>query len=117
MITVRPLAPDDAAWAQAAEEESWHGGAVARRGELIAFAGLAGCIATLDGRPVGIARYAVRGDACELVSILVYQHFGFDLVALHHGAVAQARRLKPSIPETGADGIPLAHELELELRL
>jgi len=41
-----------------------------------------------------------------------------DYVALHRNAVTEARRtLKPSIPERGAYGIPIAHELELELRL
>jgi ribosomal protein S18 acetylase RimI-like enzyme len=45
-----------------------------------------------------------------------YQRFGLDLVRLHHGAVDRARRLKPSIPAY-ADGIPVRHELELELRL
>ncbi len=43
---------------------------------------------------------------------------GFDLCALHVGAVDAARRaLKPAIPETGRDGIPLRHELVLELAL
>lgn len=43
-----------------------------------------------------------------------YQRAGFRLCALHVGAVAEARRLKPQIPETGQDGIPLRDELELE---
>jgi ribosomal protein S18 acetylase RimI-like enzyme len=45
-----------------------------------------------------------------------YQRFGFDLAGLDRGAVDRARRLKPSIP-THADGIPVRHELELELSL
>ena len=45
-----------------------------------------------------------------------YQRHGFDLVALHRSAVARARALKPQIP-LESDGIPLRHELELELRL
>ncbi|MEV6344815.1 GNAT family N-acetyltransferase [Actinoplanes sp. NPDC051851] len=44
-----------------------------------------------------------------------YQRRGFDLVALHRDAVTRARELKPSIP-LEEDGIPLRHELELELR-
>jgi GNAT superfamily N-acetyltransferase len=158
MLEVAALAPADAPWAEAAERAAWHGDAAARRGELVPFRPLPGLVARLDGRRVGVARYAIRAEACELVSILVeeegrgagqallaavcdvaraagcrrlwlittndnlralrfYQRFGFDLVALHHGAVAKARRLKPSIPEVGADGIPLAHELELRLEL
>jgi hypothetical protein len=31
--------------------------------------------------------------------------------------VAQARRLKPEIPATGAKGIPIRDEIELELLL
>jgi ribosomal protein S18 acetylase RimI-like enzyme len=47
-----------------------------------------------------------------------YQRRGFVLSALRPGAVDEARRhLKPGIPETGAFGIPLRDELELELRL
>jgi ribosomal protein S18 acetylase RimI-like enzyme len=46
-----------------------------------------------------------------------YQRRGLRLVALHPGAVDDARRLKPQISETGHDGIPIRDELELELRL
>lgn len=47
-----------------------------------------------------------------------FQRWGLDLVALRRHAVTEARRtLKPSLPPHGADGIPLAHELELELAL
>jgi GNAT superfamily N-acetyltransferase len=48
----------------------------------------------------------------------VYQRWGMDIVALHRHAVTDARkRLKPSIAERDDRGIPIAHELELELRL
>lgn len=47
-----------------------------------------------------------------------YQRWGMDIVAFHRHAVTEARRhVKPSIPERGAHGIPIAHELELELHL
>ncbi len=45
---------------------------------------------------------------------------GADYVVVdqQHGAVDAARReLKPEIPEVGRDGIPLRHELVLELAL
>jgi ribosomal protein S18 acetylase RimI-like enzyme len=45
-----------------------------------------------------------------------YQRNGYDLVAVHRDAVTRARLLKPAIPEV-VDGIPMRHELELELRL
>lgn len=48
----------------------------------------------------------------------LYQRWGMEIVAFHRNAVNDARRrLKPSIPELGEHGIPIAHELELELRL
>jgi ribosomal protein S18 acetylase RimI-like enzyme len=53
----------------------------------------------------------------NLPALRFYQRYGFDLVALHHDAVARSRELKPSIPEIGRDGIPLRHELELALPL
>jgi hypothetical protein len=31
--------------------------------------------------------------------------------------VQESRRIKPEIPERGAHGIPIRHELELEYRL
>lgn len=51
-------------------------------------------------------------------ALALYQRWGMELVAFHRHAVTEARRhLKPSIPERGALGIPIAHELELELQL
>ncbi|MBL4698272.1 MAG: GNAT family N-acetyltransferase [Phycisphaerales bacterium] len=46
-----------------------------------------------------------------------YQRRGFDLVALHRGAVTEARKIKPEIPNVGFDGIPIRHEFELEYML
>jgi GNAT superfamily N-acetyltransferase len=53
----------------------------------------------------------------NLDALRFYQRRGFTLAALHRGAVAESRRLKPSIPELGAHGIPIRDELELERRL
>lgn len=51
------------------------------------------------------------------IALRFYQRRGFDLVALHRDAVTRARaELKPTIP-LEIDGIPLRHELELEMRL
>jgi len=46
-----------------------------------------------------------------------YQRRGFRLVALRPGAVDEARRRKPQIPDVGLHGIPLHDELELERAL
>jgi GNAT superfamily N-acetyltransferase len=54
----------------------------------------------------------------NLPALRFYQRRGWDLVRLHHNAVHEWRRtIKPQMPERGLDGIPLAHALELELRL
>lgn len=54
----------------------------------------------------------------NLRALELYQRWGMEIVAFHRHAVTEARRhLKPSIPQHGAQGIPIAHELELELRL
>jgi uncharacterized protein YhfF len=51
------------------------------------------------------------------IALRSYQRAGWDLVALHRDALEASRRLLPSIPTTGVDGIPIRHELELELLL
>jgi GNAT superfamily N-acetyltransferase len=53
----------------------------------------------------------------NLDALRFYQRRGWCLVAVHPGALADSRRLKPSIPDTGAYGIPLRDEIELEYRL
>jgi ribosomal protein S18 acetylase RimI-like enzyme len=50
-------------------------------------------------------------------ALALYQQWGMEIVAFYHDAVSLSRRVKPSIPERDDSGIPIAHELELELRL
>ncbi len=86
-----------------------------------------------EGRGIGRALLdAIRDTALEagctrlwlittndnLRALELYQRWGMEIVAFHRHAVTEARRhLKPSIPKRGAHGIPIAHELELELGL
>jgi ribosomal protein S18 acetylase RimI-like enzyme len=44
-----------------------------------------------------------------------YESGGFQLAAIHVGAVARSRELKPEIPLVAEDGTPIADELEYEL--
>ncbi|CAN5311206.1 hypothetical protein BH23ACT9_BH23ACT9_07460 [soil metagenome] len=53
----------------------------------------------------------------NLQSLRIQQRAGWRLVGLDVEAVDRARELKPTIPRTGRDGIPLREELELELPL
>jgi len=46
-----------------------------------------------------------------------YQKRGFSLVRVHVGAAETARRLKPSIPLIGFQGIPIRDDIELEMPL
>ena len=85
-----------------------------------------------EGRGVGRAlleavRCAASDAGCRRLWLIttsnnvraleLYQRWGMDLVALHRHGVTESRRLKPSIPERDGRGIPIAHELELELLL
>ena len=50
-------------------------------------------------------------------AIRFYQKRGFELRAVHINAMDEARLLKPQIPQTGEDGIPIKHEFEFEIML
>lgn len=47
-------------------------------------------------------------------AIRFYQRNGMTLSGFHRNALELARKLKPQIPLTGQDGIPIEHELEFE---
>ncbi len=53
----------------------------------------------------------------NIPAIRFYQRRGWDMVALHHGALARSRKLKPEIPSHGLDGVPIDHEIEFRLAL
>ncbi len=69
------------------------------------------------GRQEGAARLWLITTNDNTGALRFYQRRGLDLVALYRDAVAVSRTLKPQIPDRGAHGIPIRHELELELRL
>jgi len=50
-------------------------------------------------------------------AIRFYQKRGFDLKAVYPDAITEARKIKPSIPWVGYDGIPVRHEVEFEYRV
>ena len=69
------------------------------------------------GRRNGWRRLWLVTTNDNTTALRFYQRHGFDLVAVHRGALVRSRELKPRIPLIGHDGIALDHELELELRL
>jgi GNAT superfamily N-acetyltransferase len=50
-------------------------------------------------------------------ALAFYRAVGWQQVAIHRGAVREARRLKPEIPEVAADGTPIEDEIEFEWHL
>jgi ribosomal protein S18 acetylase RimI-like enzyme len=68
-------------------------------------------------RARGVGRVWLVTSNDNLDALRFYQRRGFVLVAVHRGAIEDARRLKPNIPVTGLHGIPVRDEIELERRL
>jgi GNAT superfamily N-acetyltransferase len=65
----------------------------------------------------GCARLWVITTNDNIDALLFYQRRGFQLVAVYRHAVDDSRsNLKPEIPVTGAYGIPIRDEIELEKR-
>lgn len=157
-LTIRPLKPDDHELVSHWLVDSWGAEIVVAHGEVLRPVELPGFLAESGSEAVGLVTYAVRGEACEIVTLdsrrkgqgigsalieavkaaavraacrrlwLVttndntralrfYQKRGFSLCALRPGAVAESRKLKPEIPLTGEDGIPIRDEIELEMWL
>ncbi|MEU4192929.1 GNAT family N-acetyltransferase [Kribbella sp. NPDC026611] len=68
-------------------------------------------------RAAGCRRLWLITTNDNLDALRFYQRRGMRIVAVSPGAVDHSRTLKPTIPETGAYGIPLHDELTLELLL
>ena len=80
----------------------------------VASALLAACVR--DAQAAGARRMWLITTNDNLTALRFYQRRGFVMVALHMGAINDARMvLKPEIPMTGEHEIPLRDELELEL--
>jgi GNAT superfamily N-acetyltransferase len=69
-------------------------------------------------RDAGCARVWLTTTNDNLDALRFYQRRGFQICVLRAGVVVEARRrLKPDLPATGAYGIPMRDELDLELPL
>ncbi len=70
-----------------------------------------------QARQAGCRRVFLVTTNDNLEALSFYQKRGFELVAIHRGAILEDRRVKPAIPLMGLHGIPLRDEIELEKRL
>ena len=68
-------------------------------------------------RNSGISKITLITTNDNLSALRFYQKRGFNMSRLFCNAVDQSRKLKPEIPLFGIDGIPLKHEIELEMCL
>ena len=83
-----------------------------------------------EGKGVGIALVGevlqeAKEKKCRRVFLITtndnlhalgfYQRRGFELAAIHRGALNESRKIKPSIPLIGVNNIPLRDEIELEI--
>ena len=68
-------------------------------------------------RKAGCSRTWLVTTNDNVEALRFYQRRGFELVAVHRGALEAARRLKPEIALVGNYGIPIRDEIELEYRL
>lgn len=70
-----------------------------------------------EARAAGCRRLWLITTNDNTRALRFYQKLGFAMAALHRGAIAGSRKLKPSIALIGEDGIPIRDEIELEKRL
>jgi len=86
----------------------------------------------LEGKGIGMALInevlrEAKETSCRRVFLVTtndnlhalgfYQRRGFELVAVHRGAINESRKIKPTIPLIGENNIPLRDEIELEILL
>jgi len=70
-----------------------------------------------DARDLACRRLWLCTTNDNVRALAFYQRRGLDLCAFRRDGVAASRRVKPSIPLRDDAGVPIAHELELELVL
>lgn len=70
-----------------------------------------------QARRRGLNRIWLTTTNDNLRAMGFYQRLGFRMVEIHVGAVDEARKVKPEIPEVGRDGIEIHDEIVLELEL
>ncbi len=70
-----------------------------------------------EARAAGCRKIKLITTNDNIRAIRFYQKRGFDMARLYRNAMDVSRKLKPAIPETGLEGIPLRHEIGFEMNL
>lgn len=70
-----------------------------------------------DARARGADRVWLTTTNDNVPALCFYQKLGFRMTEVNLGIVDEARKVKPEIPETGYEGIPIRDEIVFELRL
>ena len=113
-LTIRPYTDADLAWAEPLLVAEMGGRWQVRRGERVDALDAPGWVAERDGAPVGLLTAAPRADGWELVLLLVTERRTGVAGRLVERLLDEARAtLKPEIGTTGADGLHIRDELEL----
>lgn len=95
-----------------------------RQGEVVVLhslvrgAGLGAALldgARAEAARAGLARLWLVTTNDNVEAIRFYQRCGWEWIEFRRDALTESRRLKPEIPEIGAHGIRLRHELVFEI--
>lgn len=70
-----------------------------------------------EARENGCTRMWLVTTNDNTTALRFYQRRDFDITALYRDAIIQYRTMKPEMPDTGLDGIPIRHEIELSYSL
>jgi GNAT superfamily N-acetyltransferase len=65
-------------------------------------------------REAGCSKVKLISTNDNTEAMKFYQKRGFDMARIYRNAVEESRKLKPSIPLTGENGITIKHEIEFE---
>jgi len=118
------LCPEYREWADGLVRERWGETRIVTRGRIHDTSALPGFVALMaaeavvdEARSRGCKRLWLITTNDNQKAVRFYRNRGFQLAAIHKNALDETRKLKPGLPETGIDGIPLKDEIELELLL
>ena len=70
-----------------------------------------------SARAAGCTRLWLITTNDNVAALRFYQRRGFALVAVHRNAIAESRKIKPTIPMVGHFAIPITDEIELDKAL